>query len=716
MAALTRFILAHKKLVVGFWILTTIAAFGAMGPSAGSLSEEFTLPGREAFETNREIAAIYGNGGDVAPIVPVVTLPAGTTVDSPGVVGELDAAFARLQAALPQARLASYVSTRDRTFVSDDGRTTYGLVFIPQRAGFDVGQEEARRAQGALGGVTVSGAPVEVTGLEALRGAAAGDEGDGPSVLLEVLIAGVGALIILAFVFASFMAIVPLLMAAIAIPTTFLLVWPLTGVTAVSTIVQFLVAFVGLGIAIDYALLIVMRWREERQRGNIANEVAIQRAMEHAGSAVVFSGTTVAIALLALIALPVPALRSIGIAGLLIPLVSVAVAITLLPVLLATIGPRLDWPRIRREDQASRAWTAWARLVVRNRWIAAASSAGILIALVVAAFSIQLGNPRAESLAQSGPARAGFEKLEESGIGPGPLAPFDVLVRADNPDAVAETLAREKGVLGAVAPDDADWRRANSALVTIIPTADGNSGEGRATLDRIRAAAQQFPGEVTVGGQAALSSDFVDAIYGSFPLMVALIAILTFLLLARAFRSLVLPHEAVVLNLLSVAAVWGLMVLVWQKGFGSEAIWGIEATGSINEWLPIMVFAFLFGVSMDYQVFIISRMRETYDRTGSTETAVVEGIGRTGRLVTSAALILGLAFVALSASPGTEIKIFATALAAGILLDATLVRAMLVPATVAILDRWNWWLPHRTARVLRVKPSLGRRETVAEEA
>jgi RND superfamily putative drug exporter len=716
MAALARFILAHKKLIVGFWMLITIAAFGAMGPSAGALSEEFTLPGREAFETNREIAAVYGNGGDVAPIVPVVTLPAGTTVDSPGVLGELDAAFARVQAALPEARLASYASTRDRTFVSDDGRTTYGLVFIPQQAGFDVGQEEARRAQEALEGVTVRGAPVEVTGLEALRGAAVGDEGDGLSVLLEVLIAGAGALIILAFVFASFMAIVPLLMAAIAIPTTFLLVWPLTGVTAVSAIVQFLVAFVGLGIAIDYALLIVLRWREERQRGDVANEVAVQRAMEHAGSAVVFSGTTVAIALLALIALPVPALRSIGIVGLLIPLVSVAVAITLLPVLLATIGPRLDWPRIRRKDRASRAWTAWARLVVRNRWIAAAGSAGILIALVVAAFSIQLGNPRAESLAQSGPARAGFEKLKESGIGPGPLAPFDVLVRADDPDAVAETLAREEGILGAVVPADADWRHADTALVTIIPTEDGNSGEGRATLDRIRARAQQLPGEVTVGGQAALSSDFVDAIYGSFPLMVALIAVLTFLLLARAFRSLVLPLKAVVLNLLSVAAVWGLMVLVWQKGFGSEAIWGIEATGSISEWLPIMVFAFLFGVSMDYQVFIISRMRETYDRTGSTETAIVEGIGRTGRLVTSAALILGLAFVALSATPGTEVKIFATALAAGILLDATLVRAMLVPATMAILDRWNWWLPHRPARVLRVKPSVVRRETVAEEA
>ncbi len=170
------------------------------------------------------------------------------------------------------------------------------------------------------------------------------------------------------------------------------------------------------------------------------------------------------------------------------------------------------------------------------------------------------------------------------------------------------------------------------------------------------------------------------------------------------------------MNLLSVAGAWGVMVLVWQNGIGSEAIWGIEATGSITVEIPIVVFAFLFGVSMDYQVFIISRMREAYDRTLSTETAVVEGIGRTGRLVTSAALILGLAFIALSASPGTEVKIFATALAAGILLDATIVRAILVPAAMSILGRWNWWLPRWPARVLRVKPSIGRREAVLEDA
>ena len=533
------------------------------------------------------------------------------------------------------------------------------------------------------------GAPVELTGLEALRAAGAAGEGNGPSVsiLLEVLVAGAGALIVLAFVFGSPMAIVPLLMAAVAVPTTFLVLWPLAEVTDVSVFTQYLVALIGLGIAIDYALLVVLRWREEREQG-VTNEAAVANAMAHAGSAVVFSGTTVAIALLALVVLPVPFLRSVGMAGALIPLVSVAVAITLLPVVLATVGPRLDRRRLRRTDRAGRLWTAWARFVVRNRWAAAIASAAVLVALAAAAFSIELGNPRAESLAQSGTARAGLAKLESSGIGAGPLSPFDALVRAGDPDAVADTLATVDGIQGAVAPRD--WRRDGTALVTVIPTEDGNSREGRATLDRIRAAS---PAGVATGGQAAQSADLVDAVYGNFPLLVALICGLTFILLARAFRSLVLSLKAVVLNVLSVAAAWGAMVLVWQEGLGSEAIWGIEATRAIPPEIPIMSIAFLFGISMDYQVFIISRMREAYDRTGSTRTAVVEGIGRTGRLVTSAALILGLAFVSLSAGPETEVKIAATVLAAGLLLDATIVRAVLVPAVMAILGRWNWWLP-----------------------
>jgi RND superfamily putative drug exporter len=284
-------------------------------------------------------------------------------------------------------------------------------------------------------------------------------------------------------------------------------------------------------------------------------------------------------------------------------------------------------------------------------------------------------------------------------------------VRSGDPDAVAAALADVDGVGSAVAPSE--WRRDGTSVVTVIPTADGNSAAGRATLDRLRAAT--VPGEVTIGGEAAQSADFLDAVYGNFPLVAALIALLTFVLLARAFRSLILPLKAVLLNLISVAAAWGLIVLVFQEGFGS-GLWGIEATRSINVEMPIVIFAFLFGVSMDYQVFIISRMREAYDRTGSTETAIVEGIGRTGRLVTSAALILGLAFVAFSATPGTEAKIFATALGGGILIDATIIRGVLAPAAVALLGRWNWWLPGWAARILRVEPSRVQPEALPDPA
>jgi putative drug exporter of the RND superfamily len=712
MGSLTGWVLGHKRLVLGLWLVIWIAAVAALGPAGNSLSQQFNIPGREGFETNEELAALFGAGGDVAPIVPVVTLPEGTTVDSPGVREELGAALAKIETALPESMGASFASTGDRAFVSGDGRTTFGLVYIPAKGGVDPGWEEARTAQAALDGVTVGGAPVEVTGLDALRASAGDNDGAGTGVLLGTLLAALGALLVLAFVFRSFMAFVPLVMALVAIPTTFLLVWPLASVTDVSVIVQFLVALIGLGIAIDYALLVVVRWREERQRPGVTNDAAVRNAMQHAGTAVVFSGTTVAISLLALLALPVPFMRSIGVAGLLIALVSVVVAITLLPVVLATVGPRFDWPRNQRDAQASRGWSAWARLIVRHRWPAAVTSTAFLVALVVAAANIQLGNPLAASLSKEGTARSGLEQLEESGIGTGPLSPFDALVRSGDPGEVARALAQVDGVHSAAAPPE--WRSGETAIVVVVPTVDGNSPAGRETLDRLRADAEALPGDVTIGGESAQSADFLGAVYGNFPLMVALISILTFILLARAFRSLVLPLKAVVLNLLSVAAAWGLIVLVYQKGIGSEAIWGIEATQAINVELPVVIFAFLFGISMDYQVFIISRMREAYDRTGSTETAIVEGIGRTGRLVTSAALILFLAFVAFALQPGTEAKLFATALGGGILIDATIIRGVLTPAAVAILGRWNWWLPDWAARILRVEPSPLEPDAAAE--
>jgi RND superfamily putative drug exporter len=221
------------------------------------------------------------------------------------------------------------------------------------------------------------------------------------------------------------------------------------------------------------------------------------------------------------------------------------------------------------------------------------------------------------------------------------------------------------------------------------------------------------PGGAEVGGNTAQAKDFVTAVYGNFPLMLGLIALLTFVVLARAFRSVVLAGKAVVLNILSLGAAYGFLVLFWQQGHGSNLIYGVPATGAIRDFIPIIVFAFLFGLSMDYEVFLLSRMREEYDRTHSTDKAVVAALARTGRLVTSAGLILAISFLALSTNPDLPVRLIATGLAAGILIDAFIVRTLLVPALVAVFGRWNWWMPRPVARVLRVAPDRTRAQADA---
>jgi RND superfamily putative drug exporter len=716
LSSITRWVLAHKRTVALFWLALTVVGIASANSATKAMDQKFTVPGREGWETNAEIAARFGGaGGEAAPIVPVVSLPAGETVSSPGVRTELSALDAKLHRALPGSRIASYTSTGGRGFVSADGRTTFAIVYPRPEPGAAFGENPAaaKAARAALRGATVGGAPVRVSGFDALQSESG--EGGGTGVLLEAVLGGIGALIVLAFVFASFLALVPIMMAIASIMTTFLLVWAFTAVTEISPVVQFLIALVGLGVAIDYSLLVVSRWREERSHGH-SGEAAVQRAMETAGRAVVFSGTTVAIGLVAMVALPVPFLRSMGYAGMLIPLVSTLVAISLLPVVLAKLGPRLDWPHRRTDDRASRAWTRWAQAVERRRWLAAGGAIAVLAALLIAATGLTLGDASPDTIAKQGEAKAGLSALERSGIGSGALLPYEVLTSETPPGSLAADLGRVEGMHGAVAPASAQWRSDGVSEVLAFPVADDSTSAGRDTLDRVRAAAHASAPGARVGGLPAQNADFIGAVYGNFPLMIALIAAITFVLLARAFRSLLLPAKAVVLNIVSVAAAWGVLAVMWQEGHGSQLLWGIDATGSVPAWIPLMVFAFLFGLSMDYEVFILSRMREEYDRTGDTRTAVVNGIGRTGRLVTSAALILFLSFVSLASGPGTDLKMFATGLGAGILLDATVIRALLVPAVVSLFGRWNWILPHRPARLLRAEPSLPARVPAPEEA
>jgi len=281
------------------------------------------------------------------------------------------------------------------------------------------------------------------------------------------------------------------------------------------------------------------------------------------------------------------------------------------------------------------------------------------------------------------------------------ITPAEVLT-SHSPTAVAAQAARVPGIYTAIAPSTPDYSRVGTAIVTVIPVAESSVPAGQATIAGLEHALLGTPQVIGVGGEGASLIDFDHAVYGDFPLMLALIGIATFLLLTRAFRSVLLAAKAVVFNLISLAAAYGVLTWVWQDGHGSNALWGIPGTGAITMWVPLMVFAFLFGLSMDYEVFILTRIREAYDTTGDARAAVTEGLGRTGRLVTSAAAILMLSFLSMSTGPQTDLKILATGLGAGILIDAVVIRCLLVPAMVALFGRANWWMPSGLAKALRV--------------
>src|SRR3954471_6956799 len=701
-SSITQWVLRHRRLVISFWVVLTLIGGAASGPASKAMDQKFSVPGKEGWEANKEIEQrFHGTGGNAGPLVPVVRLKTGHAAS---VRADLQRLEQTVKRTLPGARVAGYGSTGDKSFVSKDGHTAYLIAYAPPDPDQPFGDhpKAEKKLRAALKGVTVAGSTVHLTGYDALANQQGGN--DGPGLLLEALLGGVGAMLVLAFVFGSFLAIIPLLMAVPAILTTFLLVFGLTKITDVSPIVQFLIALIGLGVAIDYALLIVVRWREERTHG-LDNEAAMMKAMETAGRAVVFSGTTVAVGLLALLALPLPFLRSVGYGGMLIPLVSVVVAITLLPAMLVSFGPRLDKRRLRSDDQASHAWTGWALRVVKNRWAAAASAGLVLLLLLLSASYLKLGVASSDSLAKKGDARTGLVALKDSGIGSGVMAPQEVIVGSRGAKAVVAATRPLAGVHGAVAPSDPSWTSGGRSDVLVLPTPDAGSSQAGDLTKEVRDRAHEAAPGAKLGGLVAQNEDFIDAVYGNFPLMIALIAVITYILLAPAFRSLILPLKAVILNIVSVAAAWGVLQFVWQAGHGSDEIWGIAPTGAITAWIPLMLFAFLFGLSMDYEVFILSRVREEYDRTHDTTEAIVTGIGRTGRLVTSAALILFLAFVSMASGSETDVKVMATGLAAGILLDATVIRALLVPALVSLFGKWNWWMPKGPARLLRVQPS-----------
>jgi RND superfamily putative drug exporter len=688
LAGLAHLTARHRWAVIGSWLaLTTFGGFAASQVSQRWL-ESFSIPGYSAYEASQRMLERFGTG-ERAPIVLVFQTKEDATSSE-----AIPAAMERALETSPGARASSFFSTESDAYVSEDRHTTFMELYPAGTPEFDTksGAEQIRKA--ALNGLPADIA-VHVTGRDPISEASSNGDTSGPSALVEGLIGGLGALIILFFVFGTLPAVLlPIAIAVTSILNTFTLVWILTYITDVSIAVQFLVVLVGLGVAIDYALLMIFRFRDELREGEDV-ETALVETITHAGRAVIVSGSTVAVGLLSLVVLPLPFIRSMGIGGMLIPAVSVLSAITLLPALLAVLGARINSVRLLPKRLVDRGhpedgpWARWGRLVnVRPIPVAAV---GLAIVGVLVYYGSQL-NPNEAQLKNfpgSGDAIVGHEALSASGITPGVLKPFEVLVEnGDDPEEVAAKLRGVDGIAAAVAPKD--WRNGDAAIVEAFPAIDGAAPGIQGIIDRSTDVLKGT--NATVSGIPAVDRDLVHAIYGNFPYLLAFVLALTYILLARAFRSLVLPLKAVILNLVSLAAAFGLVVFVFQLGHGSGA-WGIDATQAINPWIPMLIFAFLFGLSMDYEVFMLTRMREAYDATGSTEKAIELGLARTGKLVTSAAFVLMFAFFTLSLSPGYEIKQLAIGLAAGIVLDATVIRVLLVPALMRLLGRANWWMP-----------------------
>ncbi len=718
--SLARYVSHHRLLVALTWLaLTFFGVFSAQQVSKRWL-EQFSIPGYSAYEANQRTLKKFGTG-EAPPHVAVLTAKRDVTK-----VAGLRAAVAKVERRFPDFRFGSYYATGSDAYLSRDRHTTFVTAYPPGNEGFNA-DSRTGEIRSAFRAAAPPGVEVHLTGRDALYDSQGSSSG--PSVITEAMIGGGGALVILLFVFGTLPAVaMPLMVAVASIFNTFTLVWLLTYLTPVSIIVQFLVALVGLGVAIDYSLLMIFRFREELRRSTDV-ETAVVETMRHAGRSVIVSGSTVAIGLVSMVILPIPVIRSIGIGGLLIPIVSVLASITLLPAMLSLLGHRINRLRVmpRRivetnPESEGGFWGRWAEIVMRRPAIVASVGLAIVALLLVAGVQLNPSEAQAKDIAGSTKEDAvvGLAALKAAGISPGVLKPFETLVEHYRSPAqlriVASALERAPGVVGAAAPPR--WRRGGDAIVEAFPDADGAAKSVRKTISNLQhhvlpAVQTQLggPTRVTLGGTAAEDRDFVHAVYGKFPYVLAFVILLTFVLLMRAFRSVLLPLKAVILNLVSLGAAFGIIVFIFQMGHGAKAIWNVNPTGAIISWIPLMIFAFLYGLSMDYEVFMLTRMREAYDELGDTRAAVSLGLARTGKLVTSAALVLMFAFFVLSTGPGTDIKQFGIGLAAGIIFDATVIRALLVPAIMQLLGRWNWWLPRPAARILFTRESQPLPET-----
>ncbi|MGW4544076.1 MMPL family transporter [Streptomyces chartreusis] len=728
----------HPWRVIAAWLIATTLAVLAAVAFGGRTADSMTAPGLDS-QRAAELIERAGTGqeGMTAQVV-VTPLDDGATFFDHG---SARTALTRLQTEVK--RLPHVLGTSDPARALDAGRDTAvrgGLVSADGRiAVVRVQYPDQNRLSAEdldalvdLGDRLRAELPLRIEMGGNLFYAFSDPDG-GASELIGLLAAA--AILFLAFG-SLVAAALPIGMAVFGLTIGVATMTVLAGVTEVPTFAPVLGSMVGLGVGIDYALFVLARHREYLARG-LDPQAAAGRAAATAGRPVVFAGGTVVVSILGLAVANVPFMTVGGLAVSIVVLTMVLASVTLLPAFLGAAGPRLARTgRIgralqtrkpgrlaRRRDPAAgtayaAGWRRWIGHVSRHPVPYAVGAAGLLLTATLPVLGLRVGLPDDGSLPQSRTERRAYDLVAE-GFGPGTNGP---LVIAADPSGDPGVLDRLVGAVAAdpgiasVAPTHID-RATGIATLVVFPTTSPQDKATAETIARLRTdvlptAIGPGPARAHVGGAAASLSDVGQRTSERLPVFVAAVLAMSFLLLMLVFRSILVPLKAVLLNLLSIGAAYGIMVAVFQWGWGGALI-GLEATVPIVSFIPMFLFAILFGLSMDYEVFLLSRVREEYLRTGDNGTAIVEGVSRTARIITSAALIMVAVFLSFAVANDPSTKMFGLGLATAIFIDATVVRMVLVPATMTLLGRTNWWLPKWLDRMLPRGP-VGTDDTDAE--
>jgi uncharacterized membrane protein YdfJ with MMPL/SSD domain len=712
----TRFVIEHRKRVLLAWLVCVVVAGVAASGLSGLLSNRFSLPGSESEKGFNILKDHFGQQGQGYTLV-VAKQPGVSTAS----VKRLTQ-FAADRGAKPVKGSAGPVRAIGGNLLIADINTP-----LEDKDASDA-TPKVRKAIGHIPGVTfyLTGMPAINHDEQPLYNK---DLQRGESIAVPI------ALIVLAFMLGTLGAIaVPIVFAISTITTTLGLVWIAAHFLDMAIYVQNIVTLIGFAIAIDYSMLVVFRYREELHAGREPRE-ALMTTMATAGRATVFSGMTVALGLGLLVFMPLPFMQSMGVGGVLVPLVSIVACTTLLPALLAVMGTKVNRLRVvpkrvleKRQDTEHGAWATLARSIMRRPIPYLVAGLAVMFALIIPAFQLHLTGGDNRGVPKTTEATKGLAILERT-LGPGSLAPNQIVVDTQRPRGAftpAAQAAQRKLVVSLRGDPEIDKRTVIApAGLTVAGARRNNLVDPTGRYYQVRAAGHSDTGtqaaqdlvhrirdeyvpasgvpesRTWVTGAPAFGVDFIDIAYSAFPWLVAAVLVLTYLILLRAFRSLFLPLKAVLMNLLSVGATYGVLVLVFQHHWGSIVGW--QASPQIEAWIPIFLFAMLFGLSMDYEVFLLSRMREEWDRSHDNEHAVASGLQHTGRIITAAAIIMIAAFAGFTAGRFVGLQMFGLGLSAAIFFDATIVRTILVPAVMRLLGKWNWWLPERVARVMRVK-------------